>query len=437
MQPEQQSKQEPEQRIEESLEINKSKLKEHLLEILKPSIDKDKQGELASAHVETFDFFKKGRINKSDCYRMIVTENFKERAKQETNVYILKKYDSPKKDEYSQNDESQQKAESSKKAPSEIEKQILGISNVIGSRKYWFTGTEKEFRIFEYAFSPKYKEADFENLLLLKYINDPSENLEDQIKLKQKVSSLDIVEALNPINLLHDYIPSRHYIDKKEPNGKEIGIGTKEEVLEKRLDIPDFDYSGYLKNVEAGIYTLFDADDSKKKSAYESLEKVSNSFMCNEDFKTTIQSEGYPHHDFITTLVDASNVCRGPRALHLGCLIGHPAVFNRLDNQKEAIPDLIKGYLWRRDRLKEEFKLHTYIQPIDKDFLESSVYIGAILGNLYMCSKLDDILEDEKNEFKEAIKNQIDFLQDKNKYDKDINNLFRAFSHVSYPNQNL
>lgn len=120
------------------------------------------------------------------------------------------------------------------------------------------------------------------------------------------------------------------------------------------------------------------------------FENASRSFVApmNEELNTIVQGDGYPHHNMMSSLIDAGCLARGNRALQLGCLLGHPAIFVRLRNPKGAAKNVMENYFSKWRRLSEKEFAGMSREKIDsmQNELVNSIYPAMLFSNLKLAA---------------------------------------------------
>ena len=238
--------------------------------------------------------------------------------------------------------------------------------------------------------------SDKDYFLLMRYSLD--KNLEKMLDEGANVVKT-ISDSLNPVCLHHDCL-----INYKEDIEKEI----KEirNCSDKKIDgLQVLDEEYFSKNIKKyqEILNGFLEKGIKDKIS-EKIPELCENLTKKEDY-TSIRKDGYPWQNKVDNLVDAGSVCIGSRALDLGCLIGYPTIFNKLNDGQF---DLIIG-----DYCSKVKALNNNYNP-DKHEFKRKIYSGAIFGNLREAAGLVYYKElgdaGRLSENLSTIKNQIELL---------------------------
>jgi len=258
--------------------------------------------------------------------------------------------------------------------------------------------------------------------ILLETIRE--ETLEEKVAREGVAGLSTLSESLNPVVLLHELLPAqiaRH----KDYGGSEL------DQIIKRIDDRDVFTNSTLKYLE-----LLSGEHIGGARRCE-LEKVTSELfypLANPSdknfFITTIQKDGYPFHNMFVSLIDGGSVVYGHRALHLGCLLGHPGIYNKLpvilDNladtsgervasrKKENLSRLISSYLSKCRLLVSAEGLDRNVpdkKEITEEFFKTTL-LGGVFGNCRIAARI----RSSKHHSDESVVPYLNAIEDQLKY---------------------
>ncbi len=303
-----------------------------------------------------------------------------------------------------------------------VEKPILAFATKhMRPQIYDFLSENTELQVFPLLLSGKGGAFDKRRLLLLQAIHE--ETLEERFSTSSAPGKTQLVEALNPVVLLHQGF--NFFVNKyrKLP-------GERLDVKLDRIENGNYFANHVVRYLEILSESAFSKD--MRARVIEGFNEFASDLINppNKDFMiTTIQKDGYPFHNMFISLVDAGGVAYGPRTLHLGNLVGYPSIYDRLVDPVGSMEKVLMGYMSKCRLAQRHFEPHSNPLPsgdaFEEHMLNASI-AAAIFGNL----KLAAGYRYHKNKasirpFLDTAERQLDYFGEKGKQ-------FRAFSRVFY-----
>ena len=276
---------------------------------------------------------------------------------------------------------------------------------------------DHELQAFPMLLSINSKAFGKRRSLLLQAIKE--ETLEDRVSESNMSGLSTILNALNPVVLLHEVMPRR----MKE---SELELLKNNESLDlKRIENGNYFVGSVIQYLE--IINEREISGTQKEGLTRGIKEIADKLInpTNKDFMiTTIQKDGFPFHNMFISLVDAGGVVYGHRAFHLGCLLGHPSVYGRLWDPKENLNKTISAYLSKcRIAGNGSGYLLSGGRELEKELLDAT-YAAAIFGNLKVAA---GIIHHRSGE---SIKPYLNTAEDQLKYFGDRGKKFRTFSRI-------
>ena len=308
----------------------------------------------------------------------------------------------------------------------------------VGSRVYPDLTSLNQTQIFPRILRDKSGAFKKRRQLLLELIRE--ETLEEKVSREGIAGLSTLSESLNPVVLLHEMLPAK-IAKYKDYGGSEL------DQIIKRIDDRDVFTPSILKYLE-----LLGGKHISGTQKYE-LEKVTSELISplanpsdKNFFITTIQKDGYPFHNMFVSLIDGGSVVYGHRALHLGCLLGHPGIYNKLpvilDNladtsgervasrKKENLSRLISSYLSKCRLLVSAEGLDRNVpdkKEITEEFFKTTL-LGGVFGNCRIAARI----RSSKHHSDESVVPYLNAIEDQLKYFGETGERFRQLSRISY-----
>lgn len=259
--------------------------------------------------------------------------------------------------------------------PYEIEKAVLTLTTGYMPPKEYKAFMNRKLQVFPFLLSMYSPDFNERRQLLLQQIRHQS--LEEKVDEEKSLCCSDIADAIYPLIILHDEMPK--VLKRTAQDLGLVRVG-KERYMKGLID-----YLQIITNIKK-------LKDGEIEILKEKFCKIAKSLIDpkHEDIMiTTIQRDGYPGHNLFVSNVDAGAVSYGHRGLHLGCLFGHPSVFNKFEDHEQVMENLIKRYFEiRKIFLKSDIdgEISNNSDLSIKQELLNATYAGAIFGNLRMAA---------------------------------------------------
>ena len=170
------------------------------------------------------------------------------------------------------------------------------------------------------------------------FVYDPewSKTLYGQLEDRnEKIEDASLIHFLDPVIALHS--SEKKYVSEIEQRLSELSKDSdvKVSALEK---LTSEDYTSKVLNY-CGV-----KNPEFKGLLQEKFNGLFQKYFMNENLQALVQHDGYPWNITGERMIDPGDMKFGPRVMHLGCLLGHPSVFNRIRNRVKGIDRILEYY---------------------------------------------------------------------------------------------
>lgn len=239
------------------------------------------------------------------------------------------------------------------------------------------------------------------DLHLFVYKLESNKTLHHQANERETIETGFIYPFLDPASHLHTYA-LKHREEIEERLAELSKKSTKHRIT--RLD--QLNAKQYAINFAR--YANLPADTLHEYMAKNEFLDLAKKYLTAEDLQALVQHDGYPWHVTRERLIDPGDIKIGSVAIHLGCMLGHPSVFEKLSGDKEkSIEDIIDRYCIYTNQMHK------------KERIKNGFYVGAAYGNLRLT--LGEFFnKKEKEILRKTAKDQLSILAKTEKSAHDI-----------------
>ncbi len=165
----------------------------------------------------------------------------------------------------------------------------------------------------------------------------PHLNLQEILGVTDDPETIDkaVKKALDPVVLLHELLPIYRHKLEEAFGGPINGFDIDSNVF-SLINLTD------TLSKEASVIGL---TEDERETLVKAFKHFTVKYVQNPELTTYIQIDGFPRHDILCSLVDAGNIRPGSRATHLGALLGHPSVYNKIKLRGSDIFSIFCRYI--------------------------------------------------------------------------------------------